>query len=84
MSEPRKPDDAAAWAMWHEYQRAREIRRPMRSGHEGYAILLEEVDELWQAVKKQDKRAIYTEAKQVAAMALAMMAEVGECPDDRT
>ena len=25
--------------------------KPMRSGHEGYAIILEELDELWQEIK---------------------------------
>ena len=44
------------------------------SAHEGYAILLEEVDELWDHVKisqrKRDLGAMYKEAIQVAAMAV--------------
>jgi hypothetical protein len=47
---------------------------PMNSAHEGYAVLLEEVDELWDHVKaKQKSRDIVgmkKEAIQVAAMAL--------------
>lgn len=44
------------------------------SAHEGYAVLLEELDELWDEVKKKShKRNIknmWTEAVQVAAMAM--------------
>jgi hypothetical protein len=47
----------------------------MRSAHEGYAIILEEVDELWQLVKLQSPNpaAIRDECRQIAAMALRMM-----------
>ncbi len=47
---------------------------PMASAHEGWAVLYEEVDELWDLVKvKQSKHnyeAMYEECIQVAAMAL--------------
>ena len=47
---------------------------PMNSAHEGYAVLLEELDELWEHVKTNQKRrdidAMRAEAVQVAAMAL--------------
>ncbi len=50
---------------------------PMNSYHEGYAILLEEVDELWAEIKpkpaRRDKDAIRREAVQVAAMALRFL-----------
>jgi NTP pyrophosphatase (non-canonical NTP hydrolase) len=49
----------------------------MRSEHEGYAILKEEVDELWDEIKKnpknRDKAALRREAVQVAAMALRFL-----------
>jgi len=52
---------------------------PFNSAHEGYAVLAEEVDELWDHVKvnqkKRDLPAMYKEAKQVAAMALRFMRE---------
>jgi hypothetical protein len=58
---------------------------PMKSAHEGYAVLLEEVDELWDEVKKNDrtrcKRKMFAEAKQVAAMGLRFMLDVcGDLP----
>lgn len=53
------------------------------SAHEGYAILLEEVDELWDEVKVNQKRRdlikMRSEAKQVAAMAIRFM---GDCCDE--
>ena len=53
---------------------------PFNSAHEGYAILLEEVDELWGHVKinqkKRDLAAMRAEAIQVAAMALRFVVDV--------
>ena len=42
------------------------------SAHEGYAVLLEELDELWAEVKKRhpDKERMHEEAMQVGAMAI--------------
>lgn len=43
--------------------------------HEGYAVILEELDELWDEIKKNpsDRSNMYDEAKQVAAMAIRFM-----------
>jgi len=55
------------------------------SAHEGYAILLEEVHELWDHVKTHQKNrnlaAMRMEAVQVAAMALRFATEV--CDEER-
>ena len=53
---------------------------PMNSLHEGYAVLLEEVDELWTQVKlrrsDRDLRNVLTELKQIAAMATRCAVDV--------
>jgi hypothetical protein len=52
----------------------------MHSLHEGYAVILEEVDELWEHVRaKKESRsspAIYNELVQIAAMAIRT---AGDC-----
>jgi hypothetical protein len=71
--------DAAAGA-YHEAEQASLKWPPMNSAHEAFAILKEEVDELWDHVKtnqkKRDLSAMRNEALQVAAMALRFAAEV--------
>ena len=49
-----------------------------RSFHEAYAVILEEVDELWDELKKKDrdKARIYEEAIQVAATAYRLAEEI--------
>ena len=53
---------------------------PMHSAHEGYAVILEELDELWEEVKghrsPENLAAMRSEAVQVAAMAIAFVVEV--------
>jgi len=56
-----------------ELQRAMELHGPQRSAHESYAVLLEEVDEFWEEVKKKKEnrspQAMRKELIQIAAMA---------------
>lgn len=58
---------------------------PMNSAHEGWGVLSEEMDELWEHVKlKQQSRdlaAMRKEAIQVAAMAIRFAFEV--CNEER-
>lgn len=57
-----------------EYNRASERFDPISSPHEGYAIIKEELDELWEAIKANERATLTRgEAKQVAAMALRFM-----------
>lgn len=62
-----------------ELSDAQESFAEFNSAHEGYAVLLEEVDELWDEVKKsprnRDPGALRKEAVQVAAMALRFLEE---------
>lgn len=62
--------------MLNEYSIARAKFSPMNGPHEGYAVLKEEVDELWDAVKSNDTEQAKAEAIQVAAMAMAFWLEV--------
>lgn len=48
------------------------------SAHEGYAVILEELDELWDAVKANDAHHARKEAVQVAAMAVRFLIDVPE------
>jgi NTP pyrophosphatase (non-canonical NTP hydrolase) len=62
-----------------ELRRANQTHpRPFASAHEGYAVLIEEVDELWDEIKrsKVDRVALRKEAVQVAAMALKFLVQV--------
>lgn len=79
-------------AIADSYTKARLKHAPMRGPHEGYAVLLEEVDELWDEVKAwqpdqtrgEEVDELYharmknmrKEALHVAAMALAFLLEV--------
>ena len=63
-----------------EYDNAIIMYEPFNSAHEGYAILLEELDELWDEVKKKpndrDNDNLRKEATQVSAMGLRMVVDL--------
>lgn len=69
-----------------EVDRAASLHAPMHNGHEGFAVLKEEVDELWDEVKKNprkhmDRNALMrTEALQIAAMAVRFVLDVCDAP----
>ncbi len=48
------------------------------SYHEGYAVILEELDEVWEEIKKKevDKEKLKKELTQVAAMAIKLMQQL--------
>lgn len=68
-----------------EIARAIELWPPFSSAHEGFAILLEEVDELkahvWTNQRRRNLSEMRKEAIQVATMALRFAAEV--CDEER-
>jgi hypothetical protein len=59
-----------------ELERARSLHKPLSSWHEGYAVLLEEVDEMWAEIKGDDHIAAREECIQVAATALRMLIDL--------
>lgn len=80
---------AATEAVLAEFSRAtRLFPERSNSAHEAYAVLAEEVDELWDEVKgKTGKRSVEDlrkEAVQVAAMALRFIVDVCSGPDPTT
>ncbi len=62
-----------------EYIKAKEKHTKFNSLHEVYAVLIEEVDELWEEIKKKKEHRnvidIKNEARHVAAVALAILWE---------
>lgn len=68
----------------------RELGRAMRrfgkfnSAHEGYAVILEELDELWDEIKANAGERQVDEGVQVAAMALRFLLDIGpQTEEDR-
>ena len=75
------PEDAITLIV-REYKRATEMNGSFNSPHEGYAVILEELDELWDEIKKKatarDNEKLQKEAVQVGAMALRFLVDVVE------
>lgn len=70
--------DTALAAIRAEIERAVRKFPELHSSHEGYAVALEEVDELWAEVKKSkpDHNLMHAEAMQAAAMFIRFMTDV--------
>jgi nickel-dependent lactate racemase len=60
-------------AVADELERAQSLHAPMNSSHEAYAVILEELDEYWEEVRKRrsERRpaSMWVELVQIAAMA---------------
>ncbi len=65
-----------------QLQKAQAKHAPMHGPHEGYAVILEELDELWEEVRaqKQYKEKMRHEALHVAAMAARFVIDVCATP----
>ena len=72
--------DEALLLIVAEYKRATENNGTFHSAYEGYAVIAEELDELWEEVKKKakdrDVADLRKEAMQVAAMGLRFMVDL--------
>lgn len=66
----------AANEILREAESARTKFAPFNSSHEGYAVIAEELDELWDDVKGNDVVHAIEEAVQVGAMALRFIADM--------
>lgn len=65
-----------------EVLRAQNKFAPFNSTHEGYAVIAEELDELWDDVKANKVGAAADEAEQVAAMAVRFILDLTASPED--
>lgn len=74
-----KPEDAISLIIT-EYGRASSIHGKFNSPHEGYAIMLEEFDELWDEIKQREPNIlnIKEEVVQIGAMAMRFLVDIVE------
>lgn len=68
-----------------EIEGSRKNHGTFTGSHEGYAVLLEEVDELWSEIKKRERNfsAMEKECVQIAAMAIKFIEDVCRQENDR-
>ena len=60
-----------------ELERANKLHPAFHSTHEGYAVLQEEVEELWEGVRRNaDDNYLRREAEQIAAMAVRFILDL--------
>lgn len=78
MSDSRESFPESAYEAAIELDRARRKFAPFHSAHEGYAVILEELDELWEEIRRKvpSRELMRKEAVQVAAMALRFIEDV--------
>ena len=60
----------------HELHAANDKFGPFASAHEGYAVIKEELDEAWDAIKANNVAGARLEMVQVAAMAIRFLLDV--------
>lgn len=82
MALPDTPTRAirVAHEVYHEWRRATTLHSsPMHGPHEAYGVILEEVDEFWDEVKKKhpSREEMRKELIQVAAMCLRAIIDLG-------
>lgn len=65
-----------------EFYKASVVHPSMNSYHEGWATIREEVDELWDEIKKKNpnRARLYNEAVQIGAMALRFILDLNLGP----
>ena len=71
---------SAARLACDECIRASDLHAPMNSAHEAYAVILEELDEFWEEVRKKkecrSEEKMREELIQIAAMAIRSMCDL--------
>jgi hypothetical protein len=64
--------------VYEELKKAMTFHQSMFDAHQGYAIILEELDEAWLEIKCNDKKRTREEMIQVAAMAIRFLHDVSD------
>jgi hypothetical protein len=72
--------EAALGDVREEIMRAIARYPQFNSHHEGFAVILEEIDELWDEIKTNNHKRARVEAIQVAAMAVRFITDLEESP----
>jgi len=69
----------------NEIELSRKNHGVFSGSHEGYAVILEEVEELWQEVKKKERdfKQMRKECIQIAAMAIKFIEDICEKENTR-
>ena len=79
-TKPTTPEYIGFFEVETEFVRATNMYGPFASPHEGYAIIKEELDELWAEVMKKpairSKERMREEAIQIAAMAIRFVEDI--------
>lgn len=60
----------------NELHRAESIHPPIKTPHEGYAVIQEEIDELWECIKSNNLGQAAVEARQIGAMAARFLLDL--------
>lgn len=69
--------DEAISLIQEEYHKAVKKFKPMNSAHEGKAVIEEELEELWDLIKRnRSKKEMLPEAVQVGAMAVRFIIDI--------
>lgn len=66
----------------YKLEDARKEHPMFQSFHHGYAVILEELDEMWDAIKQDNMADAIGEAYQIAAMAIRFVEDLQEIAYD--
>jgi len=66
--------------MWEECRQAQQKYETLNSCHEGYAVILEELEEAWQIIRMREEKRDYAQLRrelvQTAAMCVRVITDV--------
>lgn len=71
-------DEKLAKVIIDELHRAESMYPAFANHHEGYAVILEELDELWDCIKTNNYEQTAVEARQVSAMGMRFLKDLYE------